>query len=133
MNLFKAFAAAVAAFYLTGCVNLPPEVKGSVGEVRNVTEQLHRIHSQDARAVVRAVERREQDLRGSVELIRATLIEKAKAEGEAFKNKMMSEYDREARELIGIQLVAQLREQLVENFTPAENRAEAALREAQTN
>jgi hypothetical protein len=61
------------------------------------------------------------------------LVEKAKAEGEAFKNKMMSEYDRAAREQIGIQLVAELRGQLVEKFEPVENRAADALRAAQTN
>lgn len=127
------FSFAVAGpLLLSGCVSLPPEVKESVDETRQLAGELHKVHAQDARAFALLVEEREHYLQQCDAALRCALRAMAEAQVAAAKAKTMAEFDRRAGDVLGIEFQDRLKRNIMPQFGTIEHSALVGLIDART-
>ncbi len=119
-TILMAVVQLTGALLLSGCINLPPQVKDSVDNTRDIINQLHAAHAQDVRAFARFVEKRETDEKALREAVHREAQARAMAEVERFKAKTMADFDRCAADLLGIQFLDKVERDIVPKFYPLE-------------
>jgi len=113
-----ALSAGLGAFLLTGCVNLPPDVRQSVDATRTGVEKLHATYEGDARTFARMVEQREIEEIELRNAIRREAKARAKAEVARFKAETMAAFDRYAQDELGIQFEDKVERLILPRFDP---------------
>ena len=120
----------ITPLLFTGCLSLPPEVKESVDETRQLVAELHKVHAQDARAYARLVEQRENYLQQSDAALRSTMRAMAEAQVAAAVAKTMAEFDHRAADVLGIEFQDTVSRRIMPPFCTIEHPALAALTDA---
>ncbi len=116
-----AFSILVAIMlFLTGCANIPPEVKMLAVNVRTNVAELHTVHAKDVRALAIVVNQREMALREADCALRHAFQKMLEAEITASKTKALAQFDLLACEVLGAGFQVRLQKEVYPKFAELE-------------